>query len=34
MLPVVEPDGKSTARQIVLASLLLIPVSLAPASST
>jgi protoheme IX farnesyltransferase len=30
MLPVVEPDGKSTARQIVIASLLLIPVSLAP----
>jgi heme o synthase len=30
MLPVVEPDGKSTARQIVFASLLLIPASLAP----
>lgn len=30
MLPVVEPDGKSTARQIVLCSLLLLPVSLAP----
>jgi protoheme IX farnesyltransferase len=30
MLPVVEPDGKSTARHIVLASLLLIPASLAP----
>ncbi|MEK7751278.1 MAG: heme o synthase [Acidobacteriota bacterium] len=30
MLPVVEPDGESTARQIVLASLLLIPVSLLP----
>jgi protoheme IX farnesyltransferase len=30
MLPVVEPDGESTARRIVLASLLLIPVSLAP----
>ena len=30
MLPVVEPDGKSTARQIVLYSLLLIPVSLLP----
>jgi protoheme IX farnesyltransferase len=30
VLPVVEPDGESTARQIVLASLLLIPVSLLP----
>jgi len=30
MLPVVDPDGKSTARQIVLYSLLLIPVSLLP----
>jgi protoheme IX farnesyltransferase len=30
MLPVVEPDGKATARQIVLCALLLIPVSLAP----
>lgn len=30
MLPVVEPDGKSTARQIVLYSLGLIPVTLAP----
>ncbi len=30
MLPVIEPDGKATARQIVLASLLLIPVSIAP----
>jgi protoheme IX farnesyltransferase len=30
MLPVVEPDGESTARRIVLASLLLIPVSLVP----
>ncbi len=30
MLPVVEPDGKSTARQIVLYSLLLIPISLLP----
>jgi protoheme IX farnesyltransferase len=30
MLPVVEPDGKATARQIVLCSLLLIPASLAP----
>jgi protoheme IX farnesyltransferase len=31
MLPVVEPDGKSTARQIVIASLLLVPASLLPA---
>jgi len=30
MLPVVEPDGRSTARQIVLAGAILIPVSLAP----
>lgn len=30
MLPVVEPDGKSTARQILIYSLLLIPVSLLP----
>lgn len=30
MLPVVEPDGKSTARQIVLYGLMLIPVSLVP----
>jgi protoheme IX farnesyltransferase len=30
MLPVVEPDGKATARQIVLCSVLLVPVSLAP----
>jgi protoheme IX farnesyltransferase len=30
MLPVVEPDGRSTARQIVLCASLLIPVSLAP----
>ena len=30
MLPVVEPDGESTARQILLFSLLLIPVSLIP----
>jgi protoheme IX farnesyltransferase len=30
MLPVVEPDGTRTARQIVGASLLLIPVSLVP----
>ena len=31
MLPVVEPDGKSTARQILLYSCALIPVSLTPA---
>jgi len=30
MLPVVEPDGRSTARQIVLFGLALIPVSLVP----
>lgn len=30
MLPVVEPDGVSTARQIMLYSLLLIPISLLP----
>jgi protoheme IX farnesyltransferase len=30
MLPVVEPDGRSTAREVVLYSLALIPVSLAP----
>jgi protoheme IX farnesyltransferase len=30
MLPVVEPDGRSTARQIVLYGMALIPVSLAP----
>lgn len=30
MLPVVEPDGESTVRQMMLFSLLLIPVSLAP----
>lgn len=30
MLPVVEPDGESTARQILYFSLLLIPVSLIP----
>lgn len=30
MLPVVEPDGQSTARQIVIYSVLLIPVSLLP----
>jgi heme o synthase len=31
MLPVVEPDGRSTFRQIVLFSALLVPVSLLPA---
>ena len=31
MLPVVEPDGRSTGRQIVLYGIALIPVSLAPA---
>jgi protoheme IX farnesyltransferase len=30
MLPVVEPDGKATSRQILLYSLALVPVSLAP----
>jgi protoheme IX farnesyltransferase len=30
MLPVVEPDGISTARQILMFSLVLLPVSLAP----
>ena len=30
MLPVVEPNGESTARRILLFSLLLIPVSMAP----
>src|SRR5579859_592256 len=30
MLPVVEPDGESTARRILLFSLLLIPISLLP----
>jgi protoheme IX farnesyltransferase len=30
MLPVAEPDGRSTARQIVLYTLVLLPVSLAP----
>jgi len=30
MLPVVEPDGESTVRQMLLFSVLLIPVSLAP----
>jgi protoheme IX farnesyltransferase len=31
MLPVVEPDGRSTARRIILYSIALIPVSLMPA---
>jgi protoheme IX farnesyltransferase len=31
MLPVVEPDGRSTARQILLYSIALIPISLLPA---
>jgi len=30
MLPVVQPDGRSTARRILLYSLILIPVSLTP----
>jgi protoheme IX farnesyltransferase len=30
MLPVVEPDGESTARQMLFFSLVLIPISLAP----
>ena len=30
MLPVVQPDGKSTARRILIYSLLLVPVSLSP----
>lgn len=30
MLPVVEPDGQSTARQILIYSLVLIPISLLP----
>ena len=30
MLPVVEPDGKRTNRQIIWHSLLLIPVSIVP----
>jgi len=32
MLPVVEPEGRLTAQQIVLWTLLLVPVSLAPAA--
>jgi protoheme IX farnesyltransferase len=30
MLPVIEPDGASTAKRIVACSILLIPISLAP----
>jgi heme o synthase len=30
MLPVIEPDGESTARRIVACSILLIPISLLP----
>jgi protoheme IX farnesyltransferase len=30
MLPVIEPDGASTARRVVLCSLLLVPISLLP----
>jgi protoheme IX farnesyltransferase len=30
MLPVIEPDGESTAKRVLLCSLLLIPISLAP----
>jgi protoheme IX farnesyltransferase len=30
MLPVIDPDGESTARRVVVCSLLLIPISLAP----
>jgi protoheme IX farnesyltransferase len=30
MLPVIEPDGESTVRRVVLCSLLLIPISLLP----
>jgi heme o synthase len=30
MLPVIDPDGQSTAQRIVVCSLLLIPISLAP----
>ena len=30
MLPVVEPEGRITARQIVLFAIMLVPVSLAP----
>jgi len=30
MLPVVDPEGESTARRVVVCSLLLIPISLVP----
>jgi protoheme IX farnesyltransferase len=30
MLPVIEPDGRSTGRQAVIYSLALLPVSIAP----
>src|SRR5690348_14228172 len=30
MLPVIDPDGESTARRVVVSSLLLIPISPAP----
>src|SRR5262249_55499656 len=30
MLPVIEPDGESTARRVMLCSLLLVPISLVP----
>jgi hypothetical protein len=30
MLPVIKPDGESTARRIVACSILLIPISLLP----
>ena len=30
MLPVIDPDGESTARRVVVCSVLLIPISLAP----
>jgi hypothetical protein len=30
MLPVIEPDGESTAKRIVACSILLIPISLTP----
>jgi protoheme IX farnesyltransferase len=32
MLPVIEPDGHSTARQVVIYTLALLPVSIAPAA--
>jgi protoheme IX farnesyltransferase len=30
MLPVIDPDGESTARRVMVCSLLLIPISMAP----